>query len=170
METPLVPLNAFASSDDERWMRLALREAQTAAAAGEVPVGCVIVHGDRVIGRGWNRTESGADPTAHAEMVAITAAASTLGYARLTGARAFVTVEPCPMCAGALLLARVEAVVFGAAEPKFGALGSRLRLHEVAGFNHAFTVRGGVLAEESAALLREFFRRLREKGPEETAG
>jgi tRNA(adenine34) deaminase len=150
--------------DDERWMGLALREAEAARAAGEVPVGCVVVLEERVIGRGWNRTESTADPTAHAEMIAITAAAATLGYARLNGARVYVTVEPCVMCAGALLLARVEEIVFGAPEPKFGALGSRLRLQDEEGFNHRLRVRSGVRGEECADLLRSFFGDLRKVG------
>jgi tRNA(adenine34) deaminase len=143
-------------------MRRALREAESALEAGEVPIGCVVVLEGRVIGRGWNRVETSGDPTAHAEMLAITAATSTVGYARLTGARVFVTVEPCVMCSGALLLARVDEIVFGANEPKFGALGSRLRIQDETGFNHRYRVRGGVLAAESASLLREFFRRLRE--------
>lgn len=148
-------------------MRQALREAAAALEAGEVPVGCVIVHGGRVIGRGWNRTEAAEDPTAHAEMLAITAAASTLGYARLNGARAYITVEPCLMCAGALLLARVDEIIFGAREPKFGAFGSRLDLAEVEGLNHTFArIAGGILEEEAASLLREFFRRLRARPAE----
>ncbi len=150
-------------------MRQALREAFTALEAGEVPVGCVIVHGERVIGRGWNRTEAAEDPTAHAEMLAITAAASTLGYARLTGARAYVTLEPCVMCAGALLLARVDEIIFGAREPKFGAFGSRLDLARVEGLNHTFArVRSGVLEDEARSLMQEFFRRLRARTPRDT--
>jgi tRNA(adenine34) deaminase len=145
-------------------MRRALREAETAFEAGEVPIGCVVVLDGRVIGRGWNRVETTQDPTAHAEMLAITAAASTLGHARLIGARVYVTVEPCVMCAGALLLARVEEIVFGAPEPKFGAMGSQLRIQDTDGFNHRYRVRGGVLAEESASLLREFFRAVRKDG------
>ncbi len=143
-------------------MRQALLEAERASEAGEVPVGCVIVLEGRVIGRGWNRTEGSGDPTAHAEMLAIGAAASTLGYPRLTGATVYVTAEPCMMCAGALLLARVDCVVFGAVEPKFGALGSRFSLQDIAGLNHEFAVRGGCLAEDAALLMREFFRRLRQ--------
>jgi tRNA(adenine34) deaminase len=145
-------------------MQRALHEAQTALEVGEVPIGCVVVLGERVIGRGWNRVETTQDPTAHAEMLAITAATSTLGHSRLIGARVYVTVEPCLMCAGALLLARVEEIVFGASEPKFGAMGSQLRIQDAEGFNHRYRVRGGVLAEESASLLREFFRALRKGG------
>jgi tRNA(adenine34) deaminase len=145
-------------------MQRALREAENALEAGEVPIGCVVVLDGRIIGRGWNRVETTGDPTAHAEMLAVTAAASTLGHSRLNGARVFVTVEPCLMCAGALLLARVEEIVFGAPEPKFGAMGSRLRIQDAEGLNHRYRVRGGVLAEESASLLREFFRALRKNG------
>lgn len=150
--------------DDVRWMQRALREAEIALEAGEVPIGCVVVLGERVIGRGWNRVETTGDPTAHAEMLAITAATSTLGHSRLTGARVYVTVEPCLMCAGALLLARVEEIVYGAPEPKFGAMGSQLRVQDAEGFNHRYRVRGGILAEESASMLREFFRALRKRG------
>jgi tRNA(adenine34) deaminase len=151
-------------------MGLALREAEAARKAGEVPIGCVIVHEGRVIGRGWNQTETHHDPTAHAEMVAITAAAATLGYARLNDAQVYVTVEPCVMCTGALLLARVAEVIYGAPEPKFGALGSRLRLQEESSFNHRFRVRSGVRAEEAAALLKEFFRALRRGGEDDAPG
>jgi tRNA(adenine34) deaminase len=143
-------------------MGLALSEAHRALEAREVPVGCVIVHEGRILGRGWNRVESAQDPTAHAEILAISAAAATLGYTRLTGAVAYVTVEPCVMCAGALLLARVDEIVYGAPEPKFGAMESRLRIGDIAGFNHRYLVRGGVRAAESAALLRAFFRSVRQ--------
>lgn len=149
--------------DDRRWMRQALQAAEIALEAGDVPVGCVIVHEGRVVGRGWNRTESSGDPTAHAEVLAISAAASTLGTTRLAGARVYVTVEPCVMCAGALLLARVEEIVFGAREPKFGALVSRIELNRIDGFNHHYGMREGILADEAAALMQGFFRRLREK-------
>ncbi|MBN2537117.1 nucleoside deaminase [candidate division WOR-3 bacterium] len=145
-------------------MRLALLEAAQAGEEGEVPVGCCVVHGERVIGRGHNRTEALRDPTAHAEIVALSAAAATLGNWRLTGASVYCTVEPCLMCTGALVLARPDQVVFGCRDPKFGCLGSR---YDVAGdnrFNHRFVVTEGVLADESAALLREFFRTRRAVG------
>jgi tRNA(adenine34) deaminase len=151
--------------EDEHWMGLALEQARLARDAREVPVGCVVVLESRVVGRGYNRVESAQDPTAHAEMLAISAAASTLGTTRLLGARVFITLEPCAMCAGALLLARVEEVVFGADEPKFGALGSRMRLQDVAGFNHSYRIRGGVRAEACADLVRQFFRSLRRDDP-----
>jgi tRNA(adenine34) deaminase len=146
---------------DAAWMRQALEEARRAADEGEVPVGCVIVLGDRIVGRGRNRVEGLQDPTAHAEILALSAAAGTLGTWRLDEATAFVTLEPCMMCLGAFHQARVARVVFGAAEPKFGACGSRLDLTGSLGLNHAVRIERGVLAEESADLLRRFFRALR---------
>ncbi len=139
-------------------MRAALAEAEAAAAEGEVPVGCVVVHEGRIIGRGHNRTETLKDPTAHAEIVAIGAAASALDNWRLSGATVYATLEPCLMCAGALILARPDLVVFGARDPKFGCLGSR---YDIAGdnrFNHELKVVEGVLANESAELMKSFFR------------
>ena len=147
--------------EDDHWMGLALDQAHLALEEGEVPVGCVVVLGARVIGRGWNRVETSQDPTAHAEILAISAACSTLGYSRLEGTRVYVTVEPCVMCAGALLLARVDEVIYGATEPKFGAIESRTRMLEVAGLNHRYRARGGVRSAESAGMLREFFRTVR---------
>jgi tRNA(adenine34) deaminase len=144
-------------------MELALSEARAAADEGEVPVGCVVVHEGRVVGRGRNRTEVLTDPTAHAEMQALSAAAATLRSARLTAATVYSTLEPCLMCAGALVLARPRRVVFAARDPKSGCLGSR---HDVATdnrLNHRLAVTEGVLADESAALLKEFFRRRRRK-------
>jgi len=144
-------------------MRLALGEARAAGDEGEVPVGCVIVRNGQVIGRGHNRTEALCDPTAHAEMVAISAAATTIGNWRLTGATVYCTVEPCLMCTGALVLARPDRVVCGAADPKFGCLGS---VYDVAAdnrFNHRFEVRTGVLTGESAELLQGFFRARRNR-------
>lgn len=144
-------------------MELALAEARAAAAEGEVPVGCVVVSGERVIGRGHNRTEALRDPTAHAEVIALSAAAATLGNWRLTGATVYCTVEPCLMCTGALVLARPARVVYGARDPKFGCLGS---VYDVAAdnrFNHRFEVAPGLLADESAALLKEFFRGRRDQ-------
>jgi len=130
---------------------LALRE-------NEVPVGCVIVLNDHLIGRGHNRTENLKDPTAHAEIIALSAAASTIGNWRLSGAHVYVTLEPCLMCTGALILARPERVVFGASDPKFGCLGSRYDIARDNRFNHEFAVTTGVCADESAALLQGFFR------------
>jgi tRNA(adenine34) deaminase len=152
------------ASETERWMRQALREAEEAAAEDEVPVGCVIVHEGRIIGRGHNRVESLQDPTAHAEILALTAAAATIGSWRLPGAQAYVTVEPCVMCIGALHLARVEAVFFGPPEPKFGACGSVVDIPRLGGLNHRLRVVGGILEEEAAAMLRRFFRARRRDG------
>ena len=152
------------ASDIERWMRQALGEAEQAAEEGEVPVGCVIVAEGRIIGRGHNRVEALQDPTAHAEMLALTAATSTIGSWRLEGAEVYVTVEPCLMCVGALLLARVETIFFGPHEPKFGACGSIIDAPAVSGWNHKLRVVGGILAEESASLLRGFFRKKRGGG------
>ena len=149
---------------DETWMRAALALAERAAAQGEVPVGCVIVKGDAVVGSGHNLRETDGDPTAHAEMIAIRAAASTVGDFRLTGCTAYVTLEPCPMCAGALVHARVDRVVYGCTDPKAGAVDTLFSIGRDARLNHVFEVRGGVLAEESAGLLRAFFESLRAQG------
>ncbi len=149
--------------DHERWMRAALVEAEAAAAEGEVPVGCVVVHEGRIVGRGHNRTEALKDPTAHAEIVAIGAAATAIENWRLTGATVYVTIEPCLMCAGALVLSRPDLVVYGARDPKFGCLGSR---YDVAGdnrFNHELKVVEGVLAAEAGDLLKKFFQSRRTK-------
>ncbi|MBD3161000.1 MAG: tRNA-specific adenosine deaminase [Candidatus Eisenbacteria bacterium] len=151
-------------NDPERWMRQALREAEAAADEREVPVGCVIVSEDRIIGRGHNRIEALQDPTAHAEILALTAAAATAGSWRLPDAHAFVSLEPCLMCVGALLLARIETVWFGPREPKFGACGSLTDAPALPGLNHRMRVEGGVLESESAALLRAFFRERRREG------
>jgi len=139
-------------------MRAALTEAEAGGAEGEVPVGCVVVHEGRIIGRGHNRTESLKDPTAHAEIVAIGAAASALGNWRLSGATVYVTVEPCLMCTGALTLARPALVVYGARDPKFGCLGSRYDIARDNRFNHELLVVEGVLAEEAGEMLVKFFR------------
>ena len=145
-------------SSHEKWMRAALAEAEAAAAEGEVPVGCVVVHEGRIIGRGHNRTEALKDPTAHAEIVAIGAAATALVNWRLSGATVYATIEPCLMCAGALTLARPDLVVYGARDPKFGCLGSRYDIARDNRFNHELKVVEGVLATETAGLLKEFFR------------
>ena len=139
-------------------MRLALAEAEAAAGEGEVPVGCVVVREGRVIGRGRNARERLGDPTAHAEMVAITAAAGSVGDWRLEGCTLYVTLEPCPMCMGACLNARVPRVVYGAREPKAGACGSIVDLRAPAGFNHRVEVAGGVLGDACAEVLVRFFR------------
>jgi tRNA(adenine34) deaminase len=144
-------------------MRLALEEADTAAAEGEVPVGCVVVDADgRELGRGRNARERLADPTGHAEMIAIREAAARALSWRLEGATVYVTLEPCPMCAGALVNARVARVVYGCADPKAGAVTTMFGIGVDARLNHRFEVVGGVLADECADRLRLFFARLRQ--------
>ena len=147
--------------DDEQGMRAALREALASEEAGEVPVGCVIVHEGTVIGRGHNQVESLQDATAHAEIVAIGAASGTLASWRLHECTMYVTLEPCAMCAGAIVLARVGRLVYGADDPKAGACGSVLDVIHEPRLNHRVEVATGVLAEECGAILKEFFRRKR---------
>lgn len=139
-------------------MRLALAEAERARALGEVPIGAVVVADGVVIGAGCNRPISAIDPTAHAEIDALRLAAHSLGNYRLTGATLYVTMEPCLMCVGAMVHARIALVVYGAVEPKSGALVSTIRAHEVPGLNHRLEVLGGVLEEECRTLLQDFFR------------
>ena len=146
-------------------MRAALAEAGAAAAEGEVPVGCVVVHDGRIVGRGHNRTEALKDPTAHAEIIAVGAAATAIENWRLSGATVYVTVEPCLMCTGALVLARPDLVVFGARDPKFGCLGSQYDIARDNRFNHKLNVVEGVLAAESSELLKRFFRTRRKRVP-----
>jgi tRNA(adenine34) deaminase len=148
-------------SDDAHFMRLALAEARAAAEAGEVPVGALVVKDGHVIATGRNAPIDGHDPTAHAEIVALRAAAQALGNYRLDGCSLYVTLEPCAMCSGAMLHARLARVVFGATDPKTGAAGSVLNLFEHAQLNHQTVVQGGVLAEEGAQLLRGFFKERR---------
>jgi tRNA(adenine34) deaminase len=142
---------------DEAMMRLALGEAERARLAGEVPVGAVVVFDGRVVGSGYNQPIAAVDPTAHAEVVALRAAARALGNYRLTGARLYVTVEPCLMCVGAMIHARIAHVVFGAPEPKAGALISSCRAHETPGLNHRLQVTAGVLEEECRRVMQAFF-------------
>jgi tRNA(adenine34) deaminase len=142
---------------DERYMRQALEAAQEAEQAGEVPVGAVIVIGDRVVARAANRTITDGDPTAHAEIVALRAAAKEIGNYRLTGATLYVTLEPCAMCAGALVQARVERLVYGADDPKGGAVRTCFAIVDHPQLNHRVKVTPGVLADECAALLQTFF-------------
>lgn len=142
---------------DEYYMRLALREAERSVDHDDVPVGCVIAHGGEVVGAAPNERELRGDPTAHCEILALRQASQALGSWRLTGATAYITLEPCAMCAGALVLARIDRVVFGAADPKAGAAGSVLDVLAEPRLNHRPQVVGGLLAEESAELLRAFF-------------
>jgi tRNA(adenine34) deaminase len=147
--------------DDEAWMRRALAAAERAAGLGEVPVGAVVVCGDELIAEAHNRREIDADPLAHAELLAIREAARRIGGWRLTGCTMYVTLEPCAMCAGALVNARVERLVYGAADPKAGYCGTLGDLTRDPRLNHRVEVVGGVLAAESVELLRRFFDRLR---------
>ena len=144
-------------SDRDSRMREALVLAERAAEAGEVPVGAIVVKDGEVVGRGFNRPITSADPTAHAEIVALRDAATRLGNYRLPGCELYVTLEPCAMCVGAMLHARLARVVFGAADPKTGACGSVIDLPRVEGLNHHATFEGGVLAQECGALLKRFF-------------
>lgn len=139
-------------------MEEALRSAQRALEAGDVPVGAVVVCAGRIVGRGWNRNLADADPTAHAEMVALREAGYALGNYRLENCELFVTIEPCAMCAGALVHARLKRLVYGADDPKGGAVHSVLRVLNHPQLNHLMEVRGGVLAGRSAELLQSFFR------------
>lgn len=149
--------------EDERWMRLALAQAEEAMRLGEVPVGAVAVLDGMVIGSGYNRKESDQDPTAHAEMIALRAAAGELANWRLMDVTLYCTLEPCPMCAGAMIQGRLARLVYGAADTRFGADGTILDVLSEPAFNHRVAVTRGVLADEAAGLLQEFFRRLRDR-------
>jgi tRNA(adenine34) deaminase len=145
------------SISDEELMRAALTEARKAMASHEVPIGAVIAVGDEIVAAGFNQPISTVDPTAHAEIRALRAAAQKVGNYRLTGATLCVTVEPCAMCVGAMVHARIARVVFGTRDPKTGACGSIVDLPAIAHWNHHGTFEGGLLAEECGALLRRFF-------------
>jgi tRNA(adenine34) deaminase len=150
-------------ANDEAFMRAALKEALAAYEKGEVPVGAVVVDSGRIIGRGHNQRETLNDPTAHAEMIALTAAAEARGEWRLEGCTLYVTLEPCPMCAGAIVNARVRRVVYGASDPKAGACGTLFNLVQDARLNHRSELQGGVLADEAGEVLKSFFREARAK-------
>ena len=152
---------------DEDYMRMALDEARLAAEEGEVPIGAVVVHEDEVIARAHNRRETDRDPSAHAEFSAMCAAARVLDRWRLTGCTVYVTLEPCLMCAGLMVNARIDRCVYVAPDPKGGALGTLFDVSHVERLNHEFEVTSGVLAEECATELRSFFRarRAKKKGP-----
>lgn len=145
----------------EQWMHLALREAQKAFEDDEVPVGAVVVHDNKVIGKGYNQIERLQDPTAHAEMIAITAAADHLESRRLEECTLYVTLEPCPMCAGAIVQARIPTLVFGAFDPKAGACGTLFNIVQDRRLNHRTHVVSGVCDTESEDLLKKFFGRVR---------
>ena len=146
---------------DQHYMRMAIKEAEKAFEADEVPIGVVIVQKNKVIGRAYNQSRLLKDPTAHAEMIAITQACESLGEGRLPESTLYVTLEPCPMCVGAMILARIERLVFGAREPKTGACGSVVHLMADAQWNHQFKIEEGLLEFESSALLQEFFKKKR---------
>jgi tRNA(adenine34) deaminase len=148
----------------EHWMRRALLQARCAFEAEEVPIGAVVVHQGRVIGEGWNQREELKDPTAHAEMIAITQAAQALDSWRLIDCTLYVTLEPCPMCAGAIVQARIPTVVYGTTDSKAGACHTLYRITEDARLNHRATVIGGVLQPECQAILQEFFALQRSRG------
>lgn len=146
---------------DRQFMQEAIEQAKLAANAGEVPVGAVLVRDGQIVSRGFNQPIGNSDPSAHAEMIAMRAAAETAGNYRLPGTTLYVTLEPCTMCAGAMLHARIERVVFGAQDPKTGAAGSVLNVFSEKQINHQTQVEGGILGEESGQLLREFFKERR---------
>lgn len=148
-------------AEHEARMRLALRQAKWAAEAGEVPVGAVIFNGGELAGQAWNQTRTLKDPTAHAEIIAITQAASAAGDWRLTDSILYVTKEPCPMCAGAIVLARIPLVVWGLSDPLRGGAVSRFQILQTAELNHRAEVLTGVLEAECAALIRDFFKKRR---------
>lgn len=143
-------------------MRQALRVAEEARHWGEVPIGAIVVRGDSIVGEGHNWRETWRDPTAHAEIVAIREASRTLGGWRLEGCDLYVTLEPCPMCAGAVMLARLDGVYYGARDPKGGALESRVDLLRPGMWNHQPAIQGGILADECGMILKDFFRILRQ--------
>ena len=147
---------------DEAWMAEALHEAELAASEGEIPVGCVIVRDGQLVARGHNLREQTGDPTAHAEVVAIRRAAQALGCWKLSGCTMYVTLEPCPMCAGAISQARVARLIYGASDPAYGCAGSVYRIPEDPAFNHFCTCDGGVREADCRALLERFFKNRRD--------
>jgi tRNA(adenine34) deaminase len=147
--------------DDEKFMQKALIEAKKAYLKGEVPIGAVIVHGDEIVSRGHNQRELWQDPTAHAEIIAIREASAVLKRWRLTGTTLYVTVEPCPMCAGAIVNARIDRVVYGVPDSKAGAAGTLMNILNDDRLNHRVVVTEGVLMEECRGILQQFFRELR---------
>ena len=151
------------SMTDETFMKTALKEAERAFEKGDCPIGAVVVHESKIIARAHNQVELLKDPTAHAEMIAITQAAATLGQERLLNTTMYVTMEPCAMCAGALVLSRVKRLVFGVPDPKAGACGTLYNIIQDERLNHRLEVVSGILAEPSRALVQEFFRKLRKE-------
>ena len=154
---------AVIKSVEEKYMKEALKQAKKAYALGEVPIGCVIVHEGKIIGRGYNRRNTDKNTLAHAEITAINKASKAIGDWRLEECTLYVTLEPCQMCAGALVQSRIDRVVIGSMNPKAGCAGSVLNLLQIAGFNHQVEIVQGVCQEECSAMLSEFFKELREK-------
>ncbi|MCB9007804.1 MAG: tRNA adenosine(34) deaminase TadA [Ardenticatenaceae bacterium] len=153
--------NEAQQAEDEQWMRVALALAAEAAALGEVPVGAVAVLDGRIVGQGFNRKESDQNPTAHAEMIALQETAVTVQNWRLLGVTLYCTLEPCPMCAGAMIQARLPRLVYGAKDVRFGAHGSIVNVLDETRFNHRVSITSGVLEAEAADLLQQFFQNLR---------
>ncbi len=151
------------AAEDVRWMRVALALAAQAAVLGEVPVGAVAVLNGRIVGQGFNRKECDQDPTAHAEMIALKETAVAVQNWRLLGVTLYCTLEPCPMCAGAMIQARLPRLVYGAKDTRFGAHGSIVNVLDETRFNHRVAVTSGVLEKEAAVLLQQFFQMLRDK-------
>ena len=149
-------------ANHEYWMELAFREAEKAYQAREVPVGAIVVYENRIIGRGYNQIEQLQDPTAHAEIIAITAAADYLGSRRLLDTVMYVTLEPCAMCAGAIVLARIPMLVFGTVDPKTGACGSVMNIVQEDRLNHRVSIVSGVLENKCSMILKDFFKKLRD--------
>ncbi len=159
--------NLLDMDTDEKYMREALKQAKKAYKMGETPIGCVIVHEDRIIARGYNRRNTDKSTLAHAEITAIKKAAKVLGDWRLEECRLYVTLEPCPMCAGAIVQARIPECIIGAMNPKAGCAGSIMNLLEEPRFNHQLLVKRGVLEAECSQLMKDFFKELRQKRKEE---
>ena len=159
-------IRASVLTEDEKYMKEAIRQARKAEALGEVPIGCVIVYEGKIIGRGYNRRMTDHSARAHGEILAIKKACRKMGDWRLEGCRIYVTLEPCPMCAGAIVQARIPQVIIGCMNPKAGCAGSVLDLFHQEGLNHRCQVETGILQEECSEMMKSFFRRLREKGKE----
>lgn len=152
------------TDDDRKWMRVALTEAERALEFDDVPIGAIAVHQGAIIGRGYNRREADQDPTAHAEMIAMRQASTVVGYWRLEDVTLYCTLEPCAMCAGAMVLARLPRLVYATTDPKAGAAGSIMDITRHHRLNHQVTVEHGIFADEAAEQIRSFFRKLRAQG------
>lgn len=149
--------------NNEKWMKEAIKQAKKAAQKDEVPIGCVIVKDDQIIARAYNKREMKQCSTAHAEILAIEKACKKLGSWRLGDCDLYVTLEPCPMCSGAIIQSRIRNVIFGAYDPKGGCMGSNMNINDVRGFNHYPDIEGGILQDECSRLLKDFFKAKRKK-------